>query len=59
MAPNLPPEAGFPGLPIDDSEPVLEKAFAFYNDEIRPRREFHSDVVCAPILLPPNPLERN
>ena len=55
----MPPEAGFPGLPIDDSEPVLEKAFAFYNDEIRPRREFHSDVVCAPILLPPNPLERN
>mmetsp|Transcript_14664 Transcript_14664/g.34588 ORF Transcript_14664/g.34588 Transcript_14664/m.34588 type:complete len:873 (+) Transcript_14664:100-2718(+) len=47
MAPNLPPEAGFPGLPIDDSEPVLEKAFAFYNDEIRPRREFHSDVGVA------------
>lgn len=41
----IPPEAGYPGRPIDDSEPVLKKAFAFFSDEIRPRREFHSDLV--------------
>jgi len=40
----IPPEAGYPGLPIDDAPPELRKAFAYLNDEIRPRREFQSDV---------------
>ena len=40
----IPPEAGFPGLPIDDSKPVYEVATTFFNEVIRPRREFQSDV---------------
>lgn len=42
---EIPPEAGFPGLPIDDSPPETAKAFAFLNEEIRPRREFHEEMV--------------
>jgi len=42
---TIPPEAGYPGKPIDDGAPVLKKAFSFFNDEIRPRREFHPDLV--------------
>lgn len=41
----IPPEAGYPGLPINDAEPESKKAWAFFNDEIRPRREFMSDLV--------------
>jgi hypothetical protein len=31
-------------LPIDDSPPVLSKAFQFFSEEIRPRREFDPDL---------------
>jgi len=41
---------GYHGLPIDDSPAVLKKAFAFYTDEIKPRREFHSDLVTCTVL---------
>ena len=44
---KLPPEAGYPGLPIDDGAPLLSKAFAFYSDEIQPRREFYPELVSA------------
>jgi len=44
---KLPPEAGYPGLPIDDGVPVLSKAFAFYSDVIQPRRAFNPDMVRA------------
>jgi hypothetical protein len=42
----IPPDAGFVGLPIDANPPDLRKGFAFFNEEIRPRREFHEDVVA-------------
>lgn len=41
----LPPEAGYPGLPINDDVPELKKAFTFFNEQIRPRREFVVDEV--------------
>jgi uncharacterized membrane protein YhdT len=40
---ELPPEAGYPGLPINDDIPELKKAFTFFNECIRPRREFVVD----------------
>ena len=40
----IPPEAGFPGLPIDDAKPDYERANAFFNEVIRPRREFQFDL---------------
>lgn len=43
----IPPEAGYPGLPINDAEPESKKAWAFFNDEVRPRREFMSDLVSS------------
>jgi hypothetical protein len=36
----IPPEAGYPGLPIDDAEPEYNKAKTFYKDVIQPRTEF-------------------
>ena len=41
----IPQDAGYPGLPIDDNPPVLKAAFAYYNDMIRPRRDFHPEMV--------------
>jgi len=40
----IPPEAGFPGLPIDDSPPEYKKAHAYFNEVIRPRREFYPEL---------------
>ena len=40
----IPAEAGYLGPAIKDEPPELKKAFEFYNHEIRPRREFHSDL---------------
>ena len=41
----IPPEAGFAGLPIDDGEPEYKKAHAYFNEVIRPRREFIAELV--------------
>lgn len=46
---EIPAEAGFPGLPINDDVPELKKAFTFFNEQIRPRREFVVDDVI-PLL---------
>ena len=41
----IPDEAGYPGLRINDDQPELKKGFAYFNEEIRPRREFQPDLV--------------
>ncbi len=40
----IPPEAGYPGLPIDDEPPSLSRAFTYQNEVARPRREFIPDI---------------
>lgn len=48
---EIPAEAGYPGLPINDDVPELKKAFTFFNEQIRPRREFVVDEVFLLIRL--------
>jgi hypothetical protein len=36
----IPPEAGYPGLPIDDSKPDFKKARAYMKEVTLPRREY-------------------
>jgi hypothetical protein len=52
---QLPPEAGYPGLPINDDVPELKKAFTFFNEQIRPRREFVVDEVCSCFIFQISP----
>jgi len=39
----IPPEAGYPGLPIDDSVPEFKKSLAYQDEVSRPRRELLPD----------------
>jgi hypothetical protein len=36
----IPPEAGYPGLPIDDAVPEYEKAKLYFKEVTQPRQEF-------------------
>jgi len=53
----IPPEAGCPGLPIDDSKPNYGRATEFFDKQTRPRREFQYDLVRA-WFIRPSPIER-
>ena len=44
---TIPPEAGYPGLPIDDAEPEGSKAKEYLQNEVQPRKEFDPDTVGA------------
>jgi len=51
----IPPEAGYPGLPIDDNEPEYEKSKTYFKEVIQPRVEFEppSDEVKTASLKTP------
>lgn len=40
MLKEIPPDSGFSGLPIADGTPKTSVAWAFMNEEMRPRREW-------------------
>lgn len=39
-APAIERVSGYPGFPVDGRAPELKQGFKYFNEEIRPRREY-------------------